>query len=55
MILDETIICDFGCIKFKVRIFTTSDRYGINIYVVTDRETLFVLKVIFILVNILMQ
>ena len=46
LILDETIICDFVCIKFKSRMVTKSDRYGIKIYVVKDAETVFVLKVI---------
>ena len=44
--MDETLICAFGCIKPKVRTVTKSDRYGINIYVVTDELTSFFLKVI---------
>ena len=44
--LDETLICPFGQIKFKVRIVTKSARYGIKLYVITDAETAFVLKVI---------
>ena len=46
MRLDESLICAFGCIKFKVRIFTKPAQYGINIYFVTDAETGFFLKVI---------
>ena len=44
--LDETLIRAFGQIKFKVRIVTKSARYGIKLYVITDAETAFVLKVI---------
>jgi DNA polymerase III epsilon subunit-like protein len=44
--LDESLIRAFGRIKFKVRIITKSARYGIKIYVLTDAETAFVLKVI---------
>jgi DNA polymerase III epsilon subunit-like protein len=44
--LDESLIRAFGRIKFKVRIITKAARYGIKIYVLTDAETAFVLKVI---------
>ena len=44
--MDESLICAFGRIKFKVRIVTKVAWYGINIYVVTDVETALVLKVI---------
>ena len=44
--LDETLIRAFGQIKFKVRIISKSARYGIKMYVITDAETAFVLKVI---------
>jgi DNA polymerase III epsilon subunit-like protein len=44
--LDETLLRAFGRIKFKVRIVTKSARYGIKLYVVTDAETAFVLKII---------
>ena len=44
--LDEPLIRAFGRIKFKVRIITKSARYGIKLYVVTDANTAFVLKVI---------
>jgi hypothetical protein len=44
--LDETLVCAFGRIKFKVRIITKSARYGIKLYVITDAVTAFVLKVI---------
>ncbi len=44
--LDETLIRAFGRIKFKVRIISKSARYGIKLYVLTDAETSFVLKVI---------
>ena len=46
MILDNCPIHAFGCIKFKVIIVTKVALYGINIYVVTDVENSFVLKVI---------
>jgi hypothetical protein len=45
--LDETLICAFGRIKFKVRIVTKAARYGIKVYVITDATTAFVLKVVF--------
>ena len=45
--LDETLVRTFGRVKFKVRIISKSARYGIKIYVLTDSETAFVLKVIF--------
>ena len=44
--LDEILIQTFGCIKFKVRIITKSAWYGIKLFVITDAETAFVLKVI---------
>ena len=44
--LDETLICAFGQIKFKVRIVTKAARYGIKLYVVTDVATAFVLHVV---------
>jgi Transposase IS4 len=44
--LDETFLRAFGRIKFKVRIVTKSARYGIKLYVVTDAETAFVLRII---------
>ena len=44
--MDETLIHYFGGIKFKVIIGTKSDWYGIKIYVVTDAETAFVLKLL---------
>ncbi len=44
--LDETLIRAFGRIKFKVRIISKAARYGIKLYVITDAETAFVLKVI---------
>ncbi len=44
--LDESLIRAFGRIKFKVRIITKAARYGIKLYVLTDAETAFVLKVI---------
>jgi Transposase IS4 len=40
------LIRAFGRMKFKVRIVSKAARYGIKIYVVTDAETAFVLKVI---------
>ena len=46
MSLDESLIGNFGHIKFKVRIVTIVDRYGVNIYVVIDTETTFIQKVI---------
>ena len=46
MSLDDIVICAFGSIKFKVRVITKADWYGINIYVVTYAKTAFVLKVI---------
>ena len=44
--LDETLIRAFGRIKFKVRIISKSARYGIKVYVLTDAQTAFALKVI---------
>jgi hypothetical protein len=44
--LDESLIRAFGRIKFKVRIITKAARYGIKLYVLTDAETAYVLKVI---------
>jgi DNA polymerase III epsilon subunit-like protein len=44
--LDETLLRAFGRIKFKVRIITKAARYGIKLYVLTDAETAFVLRVI---------
>ena len=44
--LDETLIRAFGRIKFKVRIISKSARYGIKLYVLTDAETAFVLRII---------
>jgi hypothetical protein len=44
--LDESLIRAFGRIKFKVRIITKAARYGIKLYVLTDAETAFVLRVI---------
>ena len=44
--LDETLVRAFGRMKFKVRIVSKAARYGIKIYVITDAETAFVLKVI---------
>jgi hypothetical protein len=44
--LDETLICAFGRIKFKVRIVTKAARYGIKIYVITDATTAIVLWVV---------
>ena len=44
--LDETLVRTFGRIRFKVRIISKSARYGIKIYVLTDAETAFVLKVV---------
>ena len=44
--LDETLIRTFGCIKFKVRIISKAARYGIKLYVLTDAQTAFVLKII---------
>ena len=44
--LDESLIRAFGRIKFKVRIVTKAARYGIKLYVLTDAETAFVLRVI---------
>ena len=46
LILDESLICAFGRIKFKLIMFTKAACYGIKIYVVTDAETEFFLKVI---------
>ena len=46
MILDNCPIHAFGCIKFKAIIVTKVALYGINIYVVTDTEILFDLKII---------
>ena len=45
--LDETLIHDCFCEKFKFIIVTKKAWYGIKIYVVTDLETSFVLNVIF--------
>lgn len=45
--LDETLIRAFGRIKFKVRIVTKAARYGIKIYVITDAQTAYVLRVVF--------
>lgn len=44
--LDETLIRTFGRIKFKVRIISKAARYGIKLYVLTDAQTAFVLKII---------
>ncbi len=44
--LDESLIRAFGRIKFKVRIITKAARYGIKLYVLTDAETSFVLRII---------
>ncbi len=44
--LDESLIRAFGRIRFKVRIITKAARYGIKLYVLTDAETSFVLRVI---------
>ena len=46
LLLDETLIPDLGCIKFKVMIVTKESSYYIKIYVVTDVETAFFLKMI---------
>jgi Transposase IS4 len=46
LLLDETLLRAFGRIKFKVQIIAKSARYGIQLYVVTDAETAFVLHVI---------
>ena len=42
--LYESLVRAFGWMKFKVRIITKSARYGINIYVVADVETAYVIK-----------
>ena len=42
--LDEYLVCEFGQMKFKVRIRTKLAHYGIKIYVVTYAETTYVLK-----------
>jgi hypothetical protein len=44
--LDETSICAFGRIKFKVCIVTKAARFGIKLYVITNAVTAFVLKVV---------
>ena len=44
--LDETLICAFGRIKFKVWIISKLARYGIKVYVLTNAQTAFALKVI---------
>ena len=36
LLLDETLICAFGRIKFKVHVVTKAARYGIKLYVITD-------------------
>ena len=46
MSLEETLIQTFGRVKFKVRIISKAARYGIKIYVLTNAETAFVIKVI---------
>jgi hypothetical protein len=47
LLLDETLICAFGQIKFKARIVTkAARRYGIKIYVIADTTTAFVLWVV---------
>jgi hypothetical protein len=46
LLLDETLVCAFGQIKFKVRIVTKAARYGINIYVIADATAAFVLWVL---------
>jgi hypothetical protein len=46
LLLDETLICAFGRIKFKVRIVTKAARYGIKLYVITDAVTACILKVV---------
>ena len=44
--LDETLIQTFGRIKFKVQIILKAASYGIKLYVLTDVQTAFVLKII---------
>jgi Transposase IS4 len=53
--LDETLVRAFGHIKFKVRIVTKSERYGIKLYVVTDAETALSFTPLFTLVPILIS
>jgi hypothetical protein len=45
--LDESLIRAFGRIKFKVRIVTKAARYGIKVFVITDAQTAYVLRVLF--------
>ena len=46
LLLDETLIQTFGRIKFKVQIILKAASYGIKLYVLTDVQTAFVLKII---------
>ena len=43
MSLDESLVCTFGRMKFEFIIIKKFARFGINIYVVTNEETAYVI------------